>query len=106
MGRTGVAYVAMVAAAFSAASLGYSVFWAYQDQPAVTGAPPALPRSPPVVTQAPPAEAARGEAPAISAAPPVEPAPPLASAPPTPEHFETMPLRPVLGDVSSVAPPV
>ena len=53
MGRTGVAFAAAAAATVSVVALVGSVYWAYQDPPAVAAAVPAV-SAPPVVTQAPP----------------------------------------------------
>ena len=54
MGRVGVAYVAVVAAGLSVGALGFSVFWAYQEDaaPPVVQAIPPVPAKPVVKTPA------------------------------------------------------
>jgi hypothetical protein len=92
MGRRGVAFVAMVAAGISAASLSYAVFWAFQVEPMVRNAPvteaPHAILTPPVETPlllTPPAVAAPSATPASAASKvPDKVAPPIKSVSPKP----------------------
>jgi hypothetical protein len=96
MGRSGVAFVAMMAAVVSAAALGYAVFWAFTDEPQraapmqhavpiapapVTHAPIAPTPQPPAVVFAPPAQSV-APVPSVKATAPAEAPPPVASAAP------------------------
>ncbi|MBV8839874.1 MAG: hypothetical protein JO000_25340 [Alphaproteobacteria bacterium] len=88
MGRSGVAFVSMMAATVSAAALGYSVFWSFQDEfvprrAAATPQPPAVVQAP---AAAPPATVVPAPAREAPVAPPLVAPPPMADVPVIPRN--------------------